>query len=69
MNDLIKALLIFSKYTDTKYPTHCEHDVLYICDVEKEDVSEEDLEELETLGFIWSEDLDEGFISFRFGSC
>lgn len=28
MEDLIKALQIFLKYSTNKYPTHCEHDVL-----------------------------------------
>ena len=69
MKDLIEALTIFSKYTDTKYPTHCEHDTLYICGVSPADVSKEDIDKLENLGFIVSEDPDDGFISFRFGSC
>ena len=30
MDDLITALTIFRKYSDTKYPTHCEHDTLYV---------------------------------------
>jgi len=68
MNDLIKALQIFSKYTDTDYPTHCEHDTLYICVVNAIDVSKEDLEELNTLGFFWSDE-DDCFISYKFGSC
>ena len=36
MKDLIEALQIFSKYTDTGWPTHCEHDVMYICGVDPE---------------------------------
>ncbi len=64
MDDLIKALQIFRKYTDTKYPTHCEHDVLYImCDPEK--VSAKDKMTLDELGFFVSEDT---FQSFRYGS-
>ena len=35
LNDLIDALQILLKYNpDNKYPTHCEHDVLQICDVD-----------------------------------
>ena len=34
-----------------------------------EDVSEEDIKELDKLGFIPCEEYGEGFVSFRFGSC
>jgi hypothetical protein len=67
MDDLIKALQILRKYTDLLYPTHCEHDVLYIC-VDPEIVSNEDKKELDSLGF----DVDENegcFYSFKYGSC
>jgi hypothetical protein len=67
MEDLIKALTIFLKYGNPKWPTHCEHDVLWIVDISPSDVSEEDLKELDTLGFFVSEE-DECFQSFRFGS-
>ena len=69
MKDLIRALQILLKYAnDDKNPTHCEHDQLYIgCGIELEQVSEEDIKELDDLGVFWSDE-DEGFISFRFGS-
>ena len=67
MKDLIEALQIFLKYTNVKYPTHCEHDVMYIMDVDPISVSQEDLMKLEKLGFFVSEE-DEGFISYKFGS-
>ena len=67
MEDLIKALQILSKYTETKYPTNCSHDVLFV-NVDPELVSKEDIETLDALGFFVSEE-DEGFSSFRFGSC
>lgn len=66
MDDLIKALTIFRKYTDAKYPTHCEHDVLYVM-VRPSEVSDEDKAELKELGFNPDEDLC-NFQSFRFGS-
>jgi hypothetical protein len=66
MNDLIEALQIMSKYTDAVYPTHCEHDVLYVC-FDNSEVSEEDRERLEVLGFEPNDD--EGFLSYKFGSC
>lgn len=68
MEDLIKALQILSKYTKTKYPTNCSHDLLFV-DVDPKLVSEEDIKTLDTLGFFVSEEIDDGFSSFRFGSC
>ena len=65
MDDLIKALTIFKKYTDSEYPTCCEHDILHVI-VNPDIVSLKDIEELETLGFIADED---SFRSYRFGSC
>lgn len=67
MSDLIKALTIFLKYKDSKWPTHCDHDVLSIMDVDIGDVSEDDVAELDRLGFFYSED-EECFQSFRYGS-
>lgn len=68
ISDLIKALSIFVKYKNERCPTHCEHDVMYVCGIEKEEVSEEDLKKLDELGFYW-DDEEEYFYSFRFGSC
>lgn len=69
MEDLIKALQIFLKYGNPRCPFHCEHDTLYVCGVEPEDVSKEDAAELERLGFFVGEGVDDGWMSFRFGSC
>ena len=71
MGDLIKALQIFLKYGNPKFPTHCEHDVMYIHNsIDPKWVTEEDKLELETLGFFVSDDDGElGFKSYRFGSC
>jgi len=69
MKDLIRAFQIFLKYSDTIYPTHCEHDYLFV-DVHPDKVSEEDKIELEKLGFFVDQEYDgDGFGSFRFGSC
>lgn len=66
MNDLIKALTILAKYGDPEFPTHCEHDVMYIS-IEHSEVSEEDKAELDKLGVI--PDNESGmFKSYRFGS-
>ncbi len=67
MKDLIEALTILSKYEDTDFPTHCEHDVLYVC-VDPQKVSAEDQRRLKELSFTADESA--GFFrSFRFGSC
>ena len=68
MEDLIRALQILLKYGNSKYPTHCEHDELSICDIDPSKVSEIDIVELDRLGFIISEE-NECFISYKFGSC
>ncbi len=67
MEDLIKALQIFLKYENPNYPTHCEHDELFV-NIDPELVSKEDIEELDKLGFFVNEDFG-GFSSFKFGSC
>jgi hypothetical protein len=71
MNNLIKSLVIFSKYFDgdTSYPTRCEHNTLILCVANDEDViSDEDKKELDSLGWHWSEEF-ECWCSFDFGSC
>ena len=65
MEKLIEALQIFLKYGNPDFPTHCEHDILHIADIEPEDVSDEDIKKLEKLGFVYDED---GFYSYYFGS-
>jgi len=67
MEDLIKALQIFLKYGNPKYPTSCGHNVLYV-DIDPKKVSDEDKKELERLGFE-SENCDNPneFFSFRYG--
>ena len=67
MDELIQALQIFRKYKNPHWPTHCEHDVLYIMEVTKDEVSDEDKEKLSELGFFYS-DSDDCWQSFRFGS-
>ena len=67
MDDLIKALQISRKYTDSRYPTQCEHDRLAVM-VDPAGVTDDDEEELYHLGFV--PDVEEQlFYSFRFGSC
>lgn len=70
MKDLIEALQIFLKYKNPRWPTHCEHDVLYIMEVTADEVSEEDKIRLNELGFHFSEDAggEPGWQSYRFGS-
>lgn len=70
MDDLILALTILKKYIvdsyNLKFPTSCEHDVLYVS-VDPESVSDDDKIKLEDLGFIAQEE-DACFVSYRFGS-
>lgn len=68
MKDLIEALQIFCEYADLRWPTHCEHDVLTIAGIAKDGVSEADQKRLGELGFIWSDEDDGYWMSFRFGS-
>lgn len=67
MDELIEALTIFRKYTDARWPTACEHDMLYVCGVPRELVSDEDNERLEQLHFV-PNDVG-GYESSWFGSC
>jgi len=70
MDDLIKALQIISKGIpkDEGWPTNCSHDMLWV----KGDWSkytDEEIQELDDLGFIKDEESESGFISFKYGSC
>lgn len=65
ISNLIAALQIFLKYGDINYPTHCEHDELYIM-VEASVVSEEDKQLLSELGF--EPNSNGNFSSFSYGS-
>jgi hypothetical protein len=67
MENLIKALQIFLKYGNPSNPTHCEHDVLYICNIDPALVSYEDKKKLDTLGF-FVDSTDKCFKSYRYGS-
>ncbi len=69
MSDLIKALQILLKYGNPIYPTHCEHGILFIADIDLKQVTDEDKASLEELGFsIRTEYGKEQFYSYRFGS-
>jgi len=65
MDDLIEALTIMRKYANPEFPTHCEHDVLYV-NVSPAVISAADLARLKELHFNQDED---GFYSSYFGSC
>ena len=69
MEDFIKSLRIFEKYCDDyhkQYPFCCDHDIIVFNGAGKDDVSKEDKEELEKLGWIPFDNF--GFCSYRFGS-
>ncbi len=69
MEKLIEALTIFLKYGNPSWPTHCEHDTLWVCydGDDKEKMSKEDLKKLNDLSFFFSEEND-CFQSFKYGS-
>lgn len=67
MKNLIEALTIFSKYTNSNYPTSCEHDVLYV-QVDPAEVTFDDKIKLNDLGFQANFD-NHNFYSYTFGSC
>ncbi len=66
MKDLIEALHIFLKYGDIDYPTHCEHDILWVC-IDASKVSPDDRLTLDGLGFFVDES-DNCFKSYKYGS-
>ena len=66
MKKLIEALQIFAKYQDNEWPTHCEHDILYVVGITDEEVSEEDKTRLDELGFSYCDE--DGWISSKYGS-
>jgi hypothetical protein len=70
VSDLISALQVFAKYTEPNAlnPTHCEHDVLQIMDVDRSVMAACDVAEVERLGFYWEASDSPSWISFRFGS-
>ena len=65
MEDLIEVLQILKKYDNSRYPTYCNNEALLV-NVDPDLVSDEDKARLEELSFLETED---GFESFRFGSC
>ena len=71
MDDLIKALTIISKYLEEGYkkdrPISCEHDVMSV-QVDYTKISQEDLDELQILGFSPCEELG-NMTSCKYGSC
>ena len=67
LSELIEALNIFRKYGNPQYPTHCEHDVMQVC-IDPADVSDEDKDKLNELGFFPDTEEGDCFRSFKFGS-
>jgi hypothetical protein len=70
MKELIQALIILAKYGNPDNPTHCEHDVMYICGIDPSDVSDADVKTLEELGFFIGDGGggEEQFQSYKYGS-
>lgn len=70
MEDLIKALQIFWKYTSDEFPTSCTYNIFWV-HVNPSIVSSEDKIELARLGFYPEENTKNSaysmFVSHRFG--
>jgi hypothetical protein len=66
MDDLIEALMIFRKYGNPTYPTHCEHDIMYIVGVDLDAITDTDAQRLTELGF--HRDEDGSYSSMKYGS-
>ena len=67
LSELIEGLQIFLKYGDVGWPTHCEHDEMWICNVDTDAITVGDRARLEKLGFEYDED-DDSYKSYSFGS-
>lgn len=63
--DLIEALTLLSKHQTGPFPTHCEHDELWVMS-DPDQFTDEELERLEELGFRPSDEA--SFTSYLFGS-
>ena len=64
MEKLIRALSILSDYIsddNLKYPTSCEHDVLYVCSVDFKQMNVTTVKELIDCGFYPGSDYDERY--------
>lgn len=70
MDDLIEALQLMNSKLKrgVSHPCHCGHFELWVYGTNKSDFTEAELKRLGELGFNWSDEND-GFYSFRFGSC
>lgn len=67
MDGLIEALTILRKYDNPAYPTHCEHDTLYVL-IDPAKVSDEDKARLDELGFTTDDEFVDCFKSYKYGS-
>ena len=70
MEKLIEALnfiMGFMKNPKTEWPTACEHDILYVCNVDLKRMSFEDVKKLDELGFSVGSDDDWSIFTELFG--
>jgi hypothetical protein len=55
MDKLIEALQFIKQFMmnpDNEFPTACEHEILYVCDVDLSKMTAEDVRKLHKLGFM-----------------
>jgi len=67
LSELIAALQIFLEYGDVEWPTNCEHDEMWMTNIDADAITAGDRARLEKLGFEWDE-CDESYKSYAFGS-
>jgi hypothetical protein len=65
-DDLIRALTLLSRGAANDYPFQCSHDTLFV-NADREEFTPDELKQLEDWGFFLADE--EGFMSYRFGSC
>lgn len=70
MNDLIEALKIlwqYAKNQDDRWPTACEHDILYVNKIDIKKMNAETVRKLAKLGFMPGIDSDYRTIAYNLG--
>jgi hypothetical protein len=67
LENFIKALQILNQYGNPTYPVHCEHDELRIYGIDVATIRQEDIETLDSYGFIVDTESN-SFISYAYGS-
>lgn len=65
--EALKFIMGFMKKPETEWPTACEHDDFYVCRVDLERMSIEDVKKLDELGFLVGSDDNWSIFESMFG--